>query len=530
MKPKRPQSVPNSAVVKLLQAADQALQGKDFRRNLELLEHARNLDPANPAVFLQLGCACGVRYNYAAAEEYYEKAIQLSDHKTQTMATASSLSWNFFNPKLAEDYARRATEQKDATPAMLVQLAELCERARRTDESKQLTDRALKMDPDCLLALLERARLERHAGHLEEAEKCLRSFLSKADPDTRTRALYQLGAILDRQGRYDEAMAAFVEAKAPLQARAGSAFLQRKILNASLREMLSRLSTEVFQRWFDLGRELQPARRLALLSGHPRSGTTLLEQVLDAHPDIVSAEETDVFYEDVYAPLARTQPPEAPRPGRPPQSEMVIRVELSTLENASTGLLRQLRENYFHSMELCVGQPIGGRLLVDKNPLLLMFLYGFQRVFPEARLVMALRDPRDVCLSCFMQDFSLRALRYTAFFNWKDTVEQYTEEMNIWRTVAPMLQGRYLEVRYEDMVDDLESVARSALDFLGVPWNAKVLHFDEHARQKQVRSSTYADVTKPVFKTARGRWRHYQKYLEPYLYLLEPFVKAFGYE
>jgi hypothetical protein len=102
--------------------------------------------------------------------------------------------------------------------------------------------------------------------------------------------------------------------------------------------------------------------------------------------------------------------------------------------------------------------------------------------------------------------------------------------MNIWRTLVPMLSGPYLEVRYEDIVDDLESTARKALDFLGVPWNAQVLRFDEHARQRMVRTPSHADVAKPIFKTAKGRWRNYQKYFEPYLHRLEPFVKAFGYE
>ena len=80
------------------------------------------------------------------------------------------------------------------------------------------------------------------------------------------------------------------------------------------------------------------------------------------------------------------------------------------------------------------------------------------------------------------------------------------------------------------MVNDLESSSRRALEFLGVPWDANVLRFNEHAQKKLVRSPTYADVAKPVFKTAVGRWRNYQKYLEPWLEKLEPFVKAFGYE
>jgi hypothetical protein len=80
------------------------------------------------------------------------------------------------------------------------------------------------------------------------------------------------------------------------------------------------------------------------------------------------------------------------------------------------------------------------------------------------------------------------------------------------------------------MVADLESVARKTLAFLGVPWDDRVLAFDEHARQKPVRSPSYAEVTRKVFARARGRWRNYQKHLEPHLRTLEPFVKAFAYE
>ena len=100
----------------------------------------------------------------------------------------------------------------------------------------------------------------------------------------------------------------------------------------------------------------------------------------------------------------------------------------------------------------------------------------------------------------------------------------------MWTTLKPMLKNPWFEVRYEDMVEDLEPVARRTLDFLGASWDPDVLKFHEHARQKTVRSPTYADVAKPVFKTAVGRWRSYQKYLEPHLAKLERFVKAFGYE
>jgi len=91
------------------------------------------------------------------------------------------------------------------------------------------------------------------------------------------------------------------------------------------------------------------------------------------------------------------------------------------------------------------------------------------------------------------------------------------------------LRNPFLEVRYEELVDDLEGTSRKALGFLEVPWDERVLRFDEHARSKSLRSPSYAEVTKPISKRAIGRWQNYRRHLEPYLERLEPIMKALGY-
>ena len=279
--------------------------------------------------------------------------------------------------------------------------------------------------------------------------------------------------------------------------------------------MQAALTAETLQRWFDTTPAMPPPRRFALLGGHPRSGTTLLEQVLDSHPDIISVEETEIFHDDAYSPLLNRVPDETPI--------------LSFLDSAPTDVLQYSRANYFRSAELFLGQSIGNRLLVDKNPSLTFLIPALIRIFPEIKLLIALRDPRDVVLSCFMQPIPLSQVS-SAYLTIEGTIEEYTTMMNLWQTLVPMLEGHYLQARYEDMVENLESVARKSLDFLGVPWDSRVLGFDAHARQKVVRSPTYADVTKPVYKGAVGRWRNYQKYLEPHLEKLKSFTETFGYE
>jgi hypothetical protein len=181
-------------------------------------------------------------------------------------------------------------------------------------------------------------------------------------------------------------------------------------------------------------------------------------------------------------------------------------------------------------MALHLGNPVGHRLLIDKNPGIHHFIPALIRIFPEIKFIIALRDPRDVVLSCFVVPHWPLIAGNVDFLNLEGTVRAYTRVMGTWLKLKPLIKNPFLEVRYEDMVDDLEPVARKTLDFLGVPWDARVLAFDQHARQKGVRSPTYADVTQPVYKRARGRWHHYRKYLEPHLEKLEPFVKAFGYE
>jgi len=517
MKLKRQSLVSQGSLARLLNSADEARKRHDFQECVEILERASRLDPANVNLLLNLGHAYGNNFEYPAAERCFEKAIRLAPNKTEALTGAGLRARDFGNHKMAAQYYRRAAEHKDVSPDALVALAEISERQRRVDEARQLIERTLHMQPNLPSALLVRARLERQAGRLTEAEQILKSFPLDADPAVRAQAHYELGAVLDRQGRYDDAMAAWLVAKELLAPDAAPHIAGALTIRTRLKILREKVNPDTFRRWRATQPDLGPRKLsgLALLCGHPRSGTTLLEQVLDSHPDIVSAEETNIFHDHTYPLLSREAPPDADI--------------LAVLETVPAGLLQQARQSYFRAMEGFLGQPVGGRLLVDKNPILTFLIAPFLRIFPETRFLVALRDPRDVCLSCFMQALPMNQSA-AAYLTLAGTVEDYAALMATYQTLAPMLRNAFLEVRYEDMVNNLESVARRTLEFLGVAWDARVLRFDEHARQKLVRSPTYADVTKPVFKTAVGRWRNYEKYLEPHLAKLEPFVKAFGYE
>ncbi|HUC83995.1 MAG TPA: sulfotransferase [Candidatus Acidoferrales bacterium] len=515
---KRWQLVPKGTLARMQQTATEAWNRQDYEESIAILERASRLDPANAGLLLDLGRAYGMRYDCAAAEKYFERAAKVAPQRSEVLAAAGLQCRGFSRYEMAKHYFERAMAEPSASPDTFVKLAELYERFRFLKEATGLVETALQKDANCALAQLVQARLARLGGRLEEAEKVARSLVARAEPDswsTRIRGWYELGAILDGQGRPDDAMTAFLEAKNMAKANAASYLAGQRRVHEKLKKVEADISAEQLGRWFENAQALSPARRLALLGGHPRSGTTLLEQVLDSHPELVSAEETTVFFYEVYLPIRRGLSEETPI--------------LAGLESASRELLLKLREQYFRCMDSMRDDPIGNRLLIDKNPSLTSLVPAMARVFPETKFLVALRDPRDVCLSCFMQPLPLNQVSAT-FLTLEDTVEEYVSVMGLWRTVAPRLPNPHLEVRYEDMVEDLESSARRVLEFLGVRWDERVLRFNEHARKKLVRSPTYADVTKPVFKGAVGRWRRYQKYLEPLLPKLDPFAKVFGYE
>jgi hypothetical protein len=169
-----------------------------------------------------------------------------------------------------------------------------------------------------------------------------------------------------------------------------------------------------------------------------------------------------------------------------------------------------------------------GKLLLDKNPSPTARLPLWLKVFPELRVLVALRDPRDVVLSCYFQNIPLNATNVN-FLSLERLARHYADLMDIWLAVREWEGFTWLEVRYEDTVADLEKEGRRVTEFLGLAWHEEQARFYEKSRSKQLYSPTYQDVTRPVYSRSVGRWRAYEKHLAPILSALEPYCRTFGY-
>ena len=507
---------PNPAIQRLYREAEEAWGQQDYQKSISLLEQATRKEPHNPALLLDLARAYGQRYDYSAAEHCIEKAVQLSKDRAHSLEEAGRICCEFDHTEMALGCLERASQKKGVSIGGLLVLADIYVHDGRMDEAAELVARAAQMDRKDSRVLLQEAVIGRLCGKTSEAESLFRGLLANPASSNmvRVRAFYELASILDNEGQFDEAMAMLLEAKALLRPQAGPFTATLQHMQSRAKEMEQSITTAVMDRWRADAAKLQPLRRIALLCGHPRSGTTLLEQVLDAHSDVTSAEETKMMHDDAYLPLIRDFP----------EGTSI----LQALDSVPPSVIRHARENYITSIEKFLRLQIGSRLLVDKNPALNLMIPMVVRIFPETKFLVALRDPRDVVVSCFMQPLPLTPIS-SAYLSLEGAVNQYANVMGFWLEMAPRMGNQWRYVRYEELVEDLPAAANSILGFLGLAFEDNVLKFYEHARKKRVKSPSHADVQKPLYRKAVGRWRNYQKYLEPYMPGLERFLEAFNY-
>jgi len=241
--------------------------------------------------------------------------------------------------------------------------------------------------------------------------------------------------------------------------------------------------------------------------GFPRSGTTLLEQILDAHSSLRSVDERS-FVQGVIERMPVSYP-----------------AELHTLDAAAAD---RLRAEYWGMVARMVRLDPGQRV-VDKNPLNLMRLPAIHRLFPNAPIVLALRHPCDVLLSCYLQSF--RSPHFaTTCRSIGQLAGDYVDAMRAWIHNAQTMKPNVLAVRYEDLVDDLPAHVERVGAFLGLDDIEPMKAYHEHAQRKGfISTPSYAQVIEPPHKRAIGRWLRYRELFEPVLPTLRPIIEHWGY-
>jgi tetratricopeptide (TPR) repeat protein len=487
-----------------------------FDDSLQLFEEAARKHPQNLVALIDGSRALGARFEITRAEAMLGRLMKLGARRPEIIHLAGQSFRMIFRPELAMECFQQVIALTREIPDAFLELAILYERRHRLDEAYSLIEDCLRTDPGYLEAQLFKARLLRRLKREADSDALLRNLATneQAHPLVRAQAWAEIAQMLDRQEQFKPAMEAMLTCKQFLLPWEASARQESDMVLGHLRRLADSLTPVHFQRWAEAGRAFN-SRKVAALTSFPRSGTTLLEQVLDSHSGLVSSDEREAFARDIFPAMWLT--PATPAP------------TAEALDGVPAERLTRLRHRYFEYMAAALNEPIGDRVHLDKNPPLTLVLPGFLRLFPEAKLLIALRDPRDVVISCFMQYLPLNP-NSVCFLTLERAARRYANDMEVWRNLRQMIASPWLEIRYEDTVAGLEKEARRALEFLGLPWEEQVLKYRDRLRQKVVGSPTYEAVSQPLYTRAIGRWKNYQEFLGPYLPLLRSASEAFGYD
>jgi tetratricopeptide (TPR) repeat protein len=494
---------------KRLQEARKLLLSRQFAQALPRYEQLARAHPKEPVVWFEYGNAASSMRNRALAEDAWEKAMQLAPLNAELMGLIGHQYQAQRKPEQARACFARAAAADPKAINPRISLAVLAEKNHDLAQARMAVEECLAIAPGDDQARYFSAALDRRENKLEEAERRLRDLIASEPkhPYVRYASRYELAQVLDRTNRFDEAMALLREAKELVKRLTDTERLLRSYDQGAegARRFTQAQPPAILRSWAEFFPEpkREPIPRLAFLGGHPRSGTTLLEQVLDAHPEVAALDEPTAFLD-------------------------VLQPEFHKSKDLSSARLNTLRRQYIEALLLEAGPESAGKLLVDKNPSPTARLALWLRVFPELRVIIAIRDPRDVVLSCYFQNIPLNAANVN-FLSLERVAKHYADLVDIWLTVREWEGFAWLETRYEDFVANPEGEGRRITEFLNLSWHKGQAQFYEKSQTKHLYSPTYQDVTRPVYQRSVARWRAYEKHLAPILPALEPYCRRFGY-
>lgn len=466
----------------------------------EAFRAALALQADDPGVLIELAAMLGESEHFEAALASFRKAEVLAPSHPRVLHGIAACLIRLGDDAAAAEMCRRALETTPDWPVMWRLLGSCEARLGHFDQSIGAYRRCLALEPQSADALHDLVIIEGQLVDQDATKIAAEALLNEQSQPTPDRAAggFALAHVYDRQGAYDEAFVACASANQLLRddfAARGIIFDRQSEAQRVdwLIETIGRQAFAATSGWGD------PSDRPVFVVGMPRSGTSLVEQIAASHRQVFGAgERKDIA--DILVGL-----------GREPATGRAVAWDRSSVSRAAAAHVRHL-------------QDLGGDAVrvIDKMPNNVMVLGQIAMLFPQARIVVCQRDPRDTSLSCFFQCFRDDAVVWAHdLADCGFMARQIDRVMNHWRNVLPI---PILEIQYETLVSNLEGESRRLIDFLGLGSDPACLAFYETARS--VRTASYRQVRKPVYASSIGRWRAYRRHLGPLFAELEGLVSA----
>ncbi len=491
-------------------AAYHNLNLNHFNKALDLATRARDLAPRNVDALNALGVSLTKLDRTREAIAVFDAALRQAPgafithfNKATALEQASEL-------KRARDQFIRALSLQPNHAESMTHIAHMAAQRGDMAEARDYATRAIKLDPRQVYATFALATADLAEKNYTAVLNALTPITrdSHATGQTRGVALNMLGDALDGLGRHDEAFRAYTQAgdtframHEPIFGRQSAPDLTRKLttyFRAAPSEPWRNVSKGSFQ---------SPVKTHVFLVSFPRSGTTLLGQVLAAHPDVESMEERSCLI-DAHPFLLDDS-------------------GLDKLAAMDGGELDSYREAYWKRVAQEWEAPTKP-VFIDKLPLNSVLLCLVAKLFPDAKILFALRDPRDVVLSCFRRRFGMTQQMYE-LLTLKGAASYYDVVMELCEVYREKLSLAFTDTRYETLVSDFDGETKRLCAFLDIEPDPGMADFAPKALARHIDTPSAAQVAQGLFTHGAGQWRPYREQLSPVLPILEPWIARYGY-
>lgn len=520
-----------------------AYQRGEIDAAIELIDQAIVIDPQKSSYYNNLGNAYFSKNEHDAAVKYYRKALEYKPDDMEVNENlgnvlllqgrreeAKACYHNVLKVKpdhalvckrLADihvkqkdldsaiSYYMRAVEIKPDYYEAYDYLAYALERSNRIEEAMRIITTRIEMDPDNPTTNLVFAKCESRSGSVENAITRLKKSLNRDSGFHSQEIHYELGRLYDQIQAHDLAFEHLSRAN-----QLAEKTIDKAKYNNDYFKEIECLSNQFSDAWVKSWTS-HPAENTGapvFLVGFHRSGTTLLGQILDSHPLIETVIEEPTVMEMGKAAISNFPD------GYP-----------SGLSTMTMHEIKRLRKIYFDKLSEYV--PFSSsKIIIDQMPLDIIRCGLIYRIFPNAKFIITLRHPYDVCLSCFMQNFNMNSATVN-MTSLKDIAVLYSKVMDLWGKYIELLPIQYHIIKYESVIADFEGEIQGLLDFLQVSWDDSILDFNLYAKKKgYISTPSYRQVTHKVYKNAMYRWTYYREHLAPIFEILKPYVEYFEYE
>lgn len=489
---------------------------REFAEADALFARAQAIEPDNPATLTSLAihyrrqgrnrdavlaCDAAIRVHPGYPDAWLERGAILAAGGSGEAARASY---------------QRAAELAPGNAAAHAGLASLAARTGDHAVAREQAKRALALDPANALATNALAEAELGAGAPDEAAALLEPLLARLPIPTLERSFAHglLGSARQRQRDFASAFVHFETANDDFAAIHSHDAAQHLGQTSFIEALIAGLAATGPAAWRSAPGRRPPhaAQRHIFLLGYPRSGTTLVENILASLPGVAALEERPTFAAADLDHIAG-------------DADAIV-AGLARFAGHGADALEQYRGAYWDNV-IASGVPTGASAFVDMDPMKGTRLPFIARMFPDARVLLMRRDPRDVVWSCFRTSFAMssQTLEYTSL---ERAARHYDALMRLTELGLERLPLAVHIVDYHRLVRDFDAETQAMCAFAGLEWSEAVRSFDRTAKARGVSTASAAQVGRGLYD-GTAQWQPYADYLAPVMPILAPWVEKFGY-